>query len=154
MCCYKNTSGKIDVSEKVIENTIELTKELMKKYNIPIQNVIRHYDVTGKNCPAPFVEYPNRWIDFLNRLKEPVKNKYNQGEYIEVNIPVQLTGAYEGDNALVDTDGYQYWIHKSVIKDGQIIARAQIAYVEPTRCLIQIFDKQFWCENKYIIKKL
>ena len=55
---------------------------------------------------------------------------------------------------MVDTDGYQYWVHESVIKNGQIIARAQIAYAELTRCLIQIFDKQFWCENRYIIKKL
>ena len=154
MCCYKNSHGNLDISDKVINDTIELTKELMKKYNLPIENVLRHYDVTGKNCPAPFVKYPNRWIDFLNRLKEPVKNEYNQGEYVEVHIPVQLTGAYEGDNALVDTDGYQYWIHKSVIKDGQIIARAQITYVENDKCLIQIFDKQFWCENKYIVKKL
>lgn len=154
MCCYKNTSGKIDVSEKVIENTIELTKELMKKYNIPIENVLRHYDVTGKNCPAPFVEYPIRWVNFLNRLKEPVQEGYKQGEAVEVHIPVQFTGASRDENVLVDTNGYQYWVHRSVISSGQIIARAIIAYAEPTKCLIQIFDKQFWCDNKYIVKKL
>lgn len=81
-------------------------------------------------------------------------NLYSQGEYVEVHIPVQLTGAVDGDNVMVDTNGYQYWVHKSVIKDGQIIARAQIAYADPTKCLIQIFDKQMWCDNKYIVKKL
>lgn len=67
MCCYNN-NGTLDISEKVIEKTIELTKELMAKYNIPIENVIRHYDVTHKCCPAPFVNNESRWNDFKSRL--------------------------------------------------------------------------------------
>ncbi len=35
-----------------LENVITLTKELMKKYNIPKERVIRHYDANGKLCPA------------------------------------------------------------------------------------------------------
>lgn len=69
MCCFMN-NGKLDVSEKVVANTIELTKELMQKYNIPVENVVRHYDVSRKNCPAPFVADVNRWNDFKNRLVE------------------------------------------------------------------------------------
>ena len=41
----------------------------MQKYNIPIENVIRHYDVTHKNCPAPFVENTKAWDNFKNMLK-------------------------------------------------------------------------------------
>ena len=41
--------------EKTIINTIELIQLLMKKYNIPIENIVRHYDVTSKLCPRPFV---------------------------------------------------------------------------------------------------
>lgn len=67
MCCYNN-NGVLDISEKVISKTIELTKELMKKYNIPIENVVRHYDVTHKICPAPFVNNESRWNDFKERL--------------------------------------------------------------------------------------
>lgn len=67
MCCYRNGS-KLDISDKTISNTIELVKELMKKYNISASNVIRHYDVTGKKCPAPFVSNSNRWNDFKSRL--------------------------------------------------------------------------------------
>lgn len=33
----------------------ELTRYLMQKYNVPESNVIRHYDVTGKICPNPYV---------------------------------------------------------------------------------------------------
>lgn len=74
MCCFNN-KGVLDITEKTIQNTAELTKELMKKYNIPIENVVRHYDVTRKDCPAPFVKDINRWNNFKNRLVETQKTK-------------------------------------------------------------------------------
>lgn len=33
----------------------ELTRRLMDKYGVPADHVIRHYDVTGKICPNPYV---------------------------------------------------------------------------------------------------
>lgn len=41
--------------DKTVGSTIELVKYLMKKYKVPAGNVIRHYDVTGKICPNPYV---------------------------------------------------------------------------------------------------
>ena len=53
----KNTKKASDTDwyfdERVINNLVWLTKRLMKQYNIPIDRVIRHYDVTGKLCPRP-----------------------------------------------------------------------------------------------------
>ena len=69
MCCIKK-NGKLDISEQTVANTIELTKQLMAKYNIPVENVIRHYDVTHKKCPAPFVADESRWEDFKNKLQD------------------------------------------------------------------------------------
>jgi len=40
------------LTEASIYNAVELTKKLMMKFNIPIERVIRHYDVTGKLCPG------------------------------------------------------------------------------------------------------
>lgn len=76
MCCYKDSNGKINVSDKVVEKTIELTKELMTKYNIPVENVLRHFDVTGKNCPAPMVSNTTRWNDFKKKLVGKPTIKY------------------------------------------------------------------------------
>lgn len=45
-------SKKWSFTDKVVENAVELVKYLMQTYNIPIENVIRHYDVTGKLCPG------------------------------------------------------------------------------------------------------
>jgi probable enterotoxin D len=50
---------------KTLENGIALTKYLMEKYAIPAQNVVRHYDVTGKICPKYMIwDKPQLW-DYL-----------------------------------------------------------------------------------------
>ena len=41
-----------------------LTKKLMKELNIPLDNVLRHWDIVNKVCPAPYVhnnKYKNTW---------------------------------------------------------------------------------------------
>lgn len=64
MCSYRDDkNGKATaeaegwkINNKVISNTVELVKYLKKKYNIPNENIITHFDVTGKLCPRPFVK--------------------------------------------------------------------------------------------------
>lgn len=68
MCCKKTNTGSWYFEEDTVNSTIELVKELMKKYNIPSSNVIRHYDVTGKTCPEPYVRNPAAWASFKARL--------------------------------------------------------------------------------------
>jgi TusA-related sulfurtransferase len=60
----------------------------MAKYSIPIKNVIRHYDVTGKMCPEPFVRNQVQWLDFKQKL---IEQKEGENEmiysYIDENMP-------------------------------------------------------------------
>lgn len=75
MCCRttgdpQRADNEWYFEDATVEATVELTKELMTKYNVPIENVIRHYDVTGKVCPAPYV-YNNgkhTWNNFKKAL--------------------------------------------------------------------------------------
>lgn len=69
LCCRKDKNGKWYFEQATIDSAIELVKELMKKYNIPVENVIRHYDVTGKRCPEPFVRDNAAWQEFKARLQ-------------------------------------------------------------------------------------
>ena len=39
-------------TEASLENAAKLAKILMKKYDIPVENVVRHYDISGKLCPG------------------------------------------------------------------------------------------------------
>ena len=45
-----SNGGKI--SDATFNKTVELTKYLMKKYDIPGNKVVRHYDVCSKSCPG------------------------------------------------------------------------------------------------------
>ena len=45
-----STGGKI--ADETYDNTVALTKALMKKYGIPASRVVRHWDVCSKVCPG------------------------------------------------------------------------------------------------------
>ena len=45
---------------------MELTAWLCEEFHLdPEEDVIRHYDVTGKLCPLYYVEHPEAWDAFL-----------------------------------------------------------------------------------------
>ena len=66
--CDDVRNGVIYPSAKTIANAIELTKQKMKEHNVPAENVIRHYDVTGKKCPAYWVEDAKWRSEFWSKL--------------------------------------------------------------------------------------
>jgi N-acetylmuramoyl-L-alanine amidase CwlA len=56
-------------SAETRDSAVELVKALLKKYNLLPKDVIRHYDVNRKNCPAPFAEDGMAWFEFKGFLK-------------------------------------------------------------------------------------
>lgn len=81
MCCKKK-DGEWYIEPETIENTIWLTQQLMKKYNIPIDHVVRHYDVTHKICPEPFVRKEALWKSFIRKVKG--EDKMLDGKIVEM----------------------------------------------------------------------
>lgn len=69
MCCKKTASGQWYFEDETVKNTVHLVRYLMGKHNIPIEKVIRHYDVTGKNCPEPYINEA-RWSAFKKMITE------------------------------------------------------------------------------------
>ena len=67
--CDTLRNGTIKATEQTMANTATLVKSLMKKYNIDIDHIYRHFDVTGKHCPAYFMNAA-AWAEFKERLKE------------------------------------------------------------------------------------
>lgn len=66
LCSYRDNNG-YHIAEETQARAIELIIGLMKKYDIDIDHVLRHYDVTHKNCPAPFLD-DGVWREFKQRL--------------------------------------------------------------------------------------
>ena len=61
-CCIDNKHGKFN--EKTYDSLVELTAWLVGEYDLKMEDVIRHYDITGKECPKYFVEHESAWEDF------------------------------------------------------------------------------------------
>lgn len=58
--CHPGTDGKF--SEVTYEALIELIIDICKRHRLnPLRDVIRHYDVTGKDCPRYYVQNPIAW---------------------------------------------------------------------------------------------
>ena len=65
-CCIPDDTGKFN--DSTYQSLLELTTWLIGRYDLGIEDVIRHYDVTGKNCPKYFVEHESAWEDFHDDL--------------------------------------------------------------------------------------
>jgi len=68
-CCHPDASGEFSQSTK--EALIRLTVWLCRELNLNERNVIRHYDVIGKDCPKYYVEHEDEW----KALKQEIKKK-------------------------------------------------------------------------------
>ena len=68
MCSRKDGTGRFYIKERTVANAVRITVYLMKKHNIPPENILRHFDVTGKICPEPFVSDVALWEAFLRKL--------------------------------------------------------------------------------------
>lgn len=81
--CHPDWNGKFN--EKTYNTLIEVLAENCKTYGIPVNKIIRHYDVTGKSCPKYYVEHEDEW----NKLKQDVQNKLNGGNVTPVPVTPQ-----------------------------------------------------------------
>ncbi|MEQ2456446.1 peptidoglycan recognition protein family protein [Flavonifractor hominis] len=67
-CCHPDESGSFN--QATYDSLVRLTRWLMEQYGLDRDQVIRHYDVTGKICPRSFVEHPETWETFLDDISK------------------------------------------------------------------------------------
>lgn len=67
--CDTRKDGTYLATEATLVNAVDLCRELMAKYHIPLGRVYRHFDVTGKHCPSYMVN-AQKWAEFKRRLED------------------------------------------------------------------------------------
>ena len=67
-CCHPDEGGKF--SDATYESAVHLTAWLCSRYGLSGRDVIRHYDVTGKMCPAYYVKHQDAWDEFLEDVDQ------------------------------------------------------------------------------------
>ena len=63
-CCHPDATGKF--TEETTNSAAELCAYLLKKYGLSVDDLIRHYDVTGKQCPLWYVPTKYQSADIAN----------------------------------------------------------------------------------------
>lgn len=98
--CDTIRNGVYQASEATLANAAALGRALMEKYGIPIENVYRHFDVTGKHCPSYLVS-AQKWAEFKKRLEVKIMDNtpspaHKEGVEWAIANGI-LTGNSEGD---------------------------------------------------------
>lgn len=70
-CCHPDESGEF--TETTYRSMVQLCAWLCLKFDLSEKDVIRHYDVTGKNCPKHFVENEKAWEGFRKDIKKAIE---------------------------------------------------------------------------------
>ena len=61
--CHPDETGEF--SSVTYDRTVELTAWLCGTFGLTADDVLRHYDVSGKICPRYYVEHEDAWSGFL-----------------------------------------------------------------------------------------
>lgn len=69
LCCHQDGDGRWYFDPETVDRGVELVRDIMARYHVPVARVVRHYDVTGKTCPAPYVLDDEAWKAFQRRLE-------------------------------------------------------------------------------------
>ncbi len=70
-CCHPDESGRF--TEQTYRSLVQLTAWLCVKFELGPEDVIRHYDVTGKICPKYFVENEDAWETFRTDVENAME---------------------------------------------------------------------------------
>lgn len=85
--CYSKYGGEI--YEQARLNAVQLTAELLGKYELPITSLKKHQDWSGKLCPHRMLS-EGRWDDFLSRVKEKLLEKENENMGIKDSYTTEV----------------------------------------------------------------
>lgn len=79
-CCHPDETGEF--TAETFDSLVALTAALCVEYDLSEEDIIRHYDVTGKPCPLYFVEHEDAWKAFRREVMIDVAMLKNKTEMV------------------------------------------------------------------------
>lgn len=70
-CCHPDDTGEFN--EMTYDSLVSLTAALCVEFHLEEEDIIRHYDITGKLCPKYYVEHEEDWKAFKKEVMKTVK---------------------------------------------------------------------------------
>ena len=72
-CCHEDEDGKFN--SQTYQSLVELCAFLLGKFDLTPDDLIRHYDVTGKMCPKYYVEHSTEWEQLKQDVSKFIREK-------------------------------------------------------------------------------
>ena len=73
-CCHPDETGQFN--DETYNSAVKLTAWLCTRFGLNSDQVIRHYDVTGKDCPKYYVENPDAWLRMKSDIAAQIQTDY------------------------------------------------------------------------------
>ena len=70
-CCHPDETGKF--YDSTYQSLVNLCAYFCREFDLEAEDVIRHYDVTGKACPKYFVDNEDAWTQFHEDVRAAMK---------------------------------------------------------------------------------
>lgn len=153
--CY-STDYSSDRHEKAFYNAVEVTKQLMKQFSIPIDNVKQHYDWNKKDCPHR-IRKEGTWSKFLSLCKEESGDVNMTYDMKVVRIPREKNREYR-----CTVDGNKYGTpydstvlsgfgDKDLVSQGfteEVCTNGSIFFYDGSKCLAEGLEKSRGINNQ------
>ena len=79
--CHPDETGKF--TDVTYASLVRLTAYLCERFSLDTDDVIRHYDVTGKLCPLYYVEHEDAWEKLRADIGEAIRDLQADGSDTE-----------------------------------------------------------------------
>jgi N-acetylmuramoyl-L-alanine amidase len=140
MCVEKDGT----ISSETIKRTVDVAAELCNMYKLTENDIVRHYDVTHKPCPAPFIgDGSVKFEDFKKQvgliLNPPVKEEVKPVATKPVEKPVvkPKSPVYPGDILNVGSRG-----NSVKLVQAKVGVKADGIFGPMTEKAVKIFQKK------------
>ena len=93
--CHPDWEGKF--TDETYNSLVELCANICNRYSLGVEDIIRHYDVTGKNCPKYYVENEEEWNNFKSDVAkligQDIDSETSEEEGSEEDMTIYKNGS-------------------------------------------------------------
>ncbi|WP_311769680.1 N-acetylmuramoyl-L-alanine amidase, partial [Listeria fleischmannii] len=147
MCLDK----KGNITAATFNRSVDVAVELCKKFKLSANDIVRHYDVTEKNCPAPWVKNPSEFTRFKNavaaKLKVPAPLHGLHWRWARKGLFIRSDARWDSKVVFKIPNYYAAQINYDVEKNGfyQVVFQGKKGWYKPSTTL-------YWFEKNPTVK--
>lgn len=158
-----NNTKTWSISDKAMESLINLCADICRRYNFKLEytgnkngSLTRHCFYANTDCPGKYIKNKTSYIvKEVNKRINNFASGYSVGQRVFIDVPVAVAWDGKPGRSLVDSNGYQFWVHSSVIKNVKNQVRVYgwgtvVNKYNDDLYRVKIFDDEFDCRPCYM----